>query len=146
MNISDYIIKKTASYIRNITIKYTIPKNRGELAKSVTISYKNNKAIIGTNKVYAKMVHFGSNKPVVIKPKNKKALRFKIKGKTLVRKKAVLYKNKPRKPDPFFQKAIDIAKQDISKNPTKIYPKLNNIMLDNMKQHLKNTVSNIKIK
>jgi len=131
-----YIALRIAHYLHSIVVKETVPKLSGELAKSMRVTAKGDGAILGTNKPYAAMVHNGSNKPVVIRAKRKKALCWL--GGTLIRnskgkgvgqelafaKKVVLYAKHPRKGKPYFKQAINILKERIHNNFDSVLPDL----------------------
>ena len=118
-DLGTYVITKLSSYLRTIVIKETVPKKSGELAKSITVRGSGKNTKVGTNKKYARMVHFGSDKPVVIRPRYKKALfwpgiqNFDKKGEPRPVKKVVLYKNKDREANPFFTNAIEKASKNL---------------------------------
>jgi len=100
-SLHEIVAARIAHRIRAIVVETTIPVRTGELRKSVHVTRKGNgKYSVGTNKVYARAVHDG-RKAIVIRPKHKKALKWK--GAAHPIKKVV---QKKRKGNPFFKKAI----------------------------------------
>lgn len=103
MNINlNTVIARIAHRIRAIAVVETVPVVTGELRRSIHVTKKGEYYVVGTNKVYAWRVHNGHGQ-IVIQPKNRKALKFQLGGKTYIRKKVVI---PPREGKPFFKDAI----------------------------------------
>ena len=86
-------------------------KTGGELRKSIHVSQVGNGAMVGTNKIYARAVHEG-RKAMVIRPKHRKALRWKSGGQFVFAKKVF---QKKREGKPFFRNAVDRFEQNLDK-------------------------------
>jgi hypothetical protein len=86
-------------------------KTGGELRKSIHVSLSGGGAVVGTNKIYARAVHEG-RKALIIRPKHKKALRWKSGGKYVFAKKVF---QKKRLGKPFFRDALDRFVQNLDK-------------------------------
>jgi phage gpG-like protein len=86
-------------------------KTGGELRKSIHVSQTGDGAMVGTNKVYARAVHEG-RKAMVIRPKRKKALRWKRGGNFVFAKQVFQPK---REGKPFFRNAVDLFEQNLDK-------------------------------
>lgn len=84
-------------------------KTGGELRKSIHVSQVGNGAMVGTNKVYARAVHEG-RKALIIRPKRRKALRWKSGGKYFFAKQVF---QKKREGKPFFRNAADLFEQNL---------------------------------
>jgi phage gpG-like protein len=106
------IALRLAYWIESIVVKETVPKKRGELARSIKAQSRGQGAIVGTKKVYAAMRHFGG----VIRPKHKKAL-FWPGAKHPVKK--VKQKGKP-----YFYEALALANSRFPKEAGRIFPDL----------------------
>lgn len=74
--------KDRESYIKTES-RVKLLQDTGSLKNSISFKFGKDFAIVGTNKIYAAAQNFGLP-PRVIKPKNKKFLRYAIDGNTMV--------------------------------------------------------------
>ena len=74
----------------------------GNLRRSITMREMLHRVVVGTNLIYAPIHEFGG----IIRPKTKKFLRFKIKGKWVMTKKVRIPKYKGRG---YFKPAFETA-------------------------------------
>lgn len=87
------------------------PVRKGTLRRSITsrVERGGDRGIVGTNLVYARRVHEGSGE-VIIVPKRKKALFWKG-----ARHPVKMVKQKPRRGNPFFRRAVDANRSRIER-------------------------------
>jgi len=118
-DIKRYTYTRLAYWLQSIVVAETVPKRTGRLAKSIIVQRKGEGAVVGTAKKYAPAVHYGIRKPVVVRPKRKKALYWA--GARHPVKKVVI---PPRKGNPFFLKAIQKMQRRLDRDIGKVVPDL----------------------
>lgn len=107
------ICLQVCELIRNRALDL-VPKKTWELYKSIKVVPTRNGAAVGANKKYGPWVHEGTGihgpkkKTYEIKPKNKKALKFRTKAGKIVFAKKVIHPG--IKGNPFFKKAFKDVK------------------------------------
>lgn len=79
------VVMNTANYIK-AEMEVRVPVDTGRLRQSIEIKVVGDKIIIGPNTEYDEAVEFGT-RPHEIRPKNKKALAFRVGGQMVVVKK-----------------------------------------------------------
>lgn len=126
VNLNQVVALRLAHYIERIVVKETVPKKRGELARSVHVtSVAGGGARLGTNKIYARIRHWGGT----IIPKRKKAL-YWAGARHPVRR--VVQKGKP-----YFVEAVELAKARFPQDAKSIFPDLPEKILDKIAEKLK---------
>lgn len=96
------VLQNSANYLKS-EMEARVPVRTGKLRQSIQIRILNQKVIIGPDTDYANFVEFGTA-PHEIKPKNKKALAFRVGGKTVIVKSV---HHPGTKAQPFVRPAFD---------------------------------------
>jgi len=127
------IAAKIAHRVRAIAIEETVPVVTGELRKSIHVTRKGSSYIVGTNKIYARAVHDG-RKALIIRPTNKKALKWK--GAIHPCRKVFQPK---REGKPFFKDAINRFLSNKARELENIVPDINRDVRDLLAHNLRST-------
>lgn len=130
----DRISARIAHRLRAIVAEETVPVRSGELRRSIHVSKRGDGYLVGTNKIYARAIHEGRPQ-MVVRPKRAKAMKFKVGGKYIYRKKAVLKKIEGR---PFFKQALDKFTANASKELDAIVPDLSKDLKNLLAYELRN--------
>jgi HK97 gp10 family phage protein len=80
-----------------------VPVDTGELRESIGVQVQPGRVVVGPTAAHATYVEYGT-KPHIIEPKNKKALAFKVNGKTVIVKRV---QHPGTKAQPFVRPAFD---------------------------------------